>query len=146
MPWRCTGVAGASGDERHPDLAWSVTAYVCHVGDNLRVWAERLAGVAAGQPRTVTPYDQDLLALVRSYQTVGLAGALFSLERATGGWREAVAQAASARVVLFHPDRGHLSVAQVTVHNAHDVEHHQMDIRRWLAHDAVRVAGPAGLP
>ena len=25
-------LTGASGRERHPDLAWSVTAYVCHVG------------------------------------------------------------------------------------------------------------------
>src|SRR6185369_3410867 len=31
----------ATGTERHPDLSWTPTAYVCHVTDNLRIWAER---------------------------------------------------------------------------------------------------------
>jgi len=39
-------LAGANGTERHSDLSWSVGSYVCHVGDNLRIWAERLAGLA----------------------------------------------------------------------------------------------------
>ncbi len=47
----------ASGEERSPDLGWSVTAYVCHVADNLRIWAERLTGIAAAPgprwPRTI---------------------------------------------------------------------------------------------
>lgn len=30
-------VAGSSGDERRPDLAWSVGAHVCHVADILRI-------------------------------------------------------------------------------------------------------------
>jgi hypothetical protein len=37
-------LAGATGRERHPDLAWTAAAYVSHVTDNLRTWAERLAG------------------------------------------------------------------------------------------------------
>ena len=37
-------LAGATGRERHPDLAWTTAAYVSHVTDNLRTWAERLAG------------------------------------------------------------------------------------------------------
>ena len=41
-------LAGADGHERHPDLSWSAVAYVCHVADNLRIWAERLAGLALG--------------------------------------------------------------------------------------------------
>jgi hypothetical protein len=31
-------LAGATGRERHPDLAWTTAAYVSHVTDNLR-WA-----------------------------------------------------------------------------------------------------------
>ncbi|MGI4895072.1 MAG: hypothetical protein ACRYF3_08175 [Janthinobacterium lividum] len=27
--------SGRSGTQRHPELSWSVTGYVCHVGDNL---------------------------------------------------------------------------------------------------------------
>lgn len=29
-------LSGATGDERHLALGWSVTGYVAHVGDNLR--------------------------------------------------------------------------------------------------------------
>lgn len=28
----------AAGAEQHPELAWSVGDYVCHVADNLRIW------------------------------------------------------------------------------------------------------------
>jgi len=37
-------LSGASGNERHPDLTWSTSAYVSHVADNLRIWTERLMG------------------------------------------------------------------------------------------------------
>jgi methionyl-tRNA formyltransferase len=50
-------LAGATGSEQLPELAWSVGAYVCHVADNLRIWTERLMGVALaegdGVPGTV---------------------------------------------------------------------------------------------
>lgn len=39
-------LAGATGAEHHPDLDWPVAAYVSHVADNLRIWSERLTGVA----------------------------------------------------------------------------------------------------
>jgi len=35
---------GRDGTQRHPDLEWTAGAYVCHVTDNLRIWAERVAG------------------------------------------------------------------------------------------------------
>jgi len=41
-------LANTDGSQRHPDLDWSAVAYVCHVTDNLRIWAERLAGAALG--------------------------------------------------------------------------------------------------
>ena len=56
--------------QRLPDLAWPAVAYVCHVSDNLRIWAERLAGLAAGDTHPVPPYDQDLLARARSYDEI----------------------------------------------------------------------------
>jgi hypothetical protein len=44
-------LAGATGRERHPDLAWTTAVYVSHVTDNLRTWAERLAGGYLSCPR-----------------------------------------------------------------------------------------------
>jgi hypothetical protein len=78
------------GRQRHPSLDWSVGAYACHVGDNLRIWAERLAGASLGSSRRVVPYDQDLLARTRGYEHVPLEAALWSLERAVGDWLEEV--------------------------------------------------------
>jgi hypothetical protein len=126
-------LAGATGKERHPDLGWSVGAYVCHVGDNLRIWAERLAGVAAGADRLVAAYDQDLLATAKQYEEVALAGALWSLGRAVTDWMAAVDRAGEAGVVLHHPERGDLALADVVRSNAHDAFHHGWDIRRSVA-------------
>ena len=44
---------GSVGTEQRPDLNWSVTGYVLHVSDNLRIWAERLMGVLGGAPLLV---------------------------------------------------------------------------------------------
>ncbi|MCU1491729.1 MAG: hypothetical protein JWM85_3134 [Acidimicrobiaceae bacterium] len=125
-------LAGASGAERHPDLMWSVGAYVCHVVDNLRIWAERLAGAPIGADATVTSYDNELLAKARRYDGVALNGALWSLRRAADDWVVAVREAGYREVVLEHPDRGTLSVLDVARTNAHDVHHHLWDVVRSL--------------
>lgn len=125
-------LSGASGAERHPDLGWSVGAYVCHVADNLRIWAERLAGVVAGAPSDVAPYDQDLLATARAYDRVQLTAALWSLERSVADWQVVVEQARHVGVVLRHPERGLVDLADVVRSNAHDTSHHRYDIRRSL--------------
>ncbi len=129
-------VEGVDGSLRHADLDWSVVAYVCHVGDNLRIWAERLAALAAGDARPVGRYDQDLLAQARRYDEIALAGALWSLARAVEQWSEAVGRADRADVTLVHPDRGPQSVLDVVRSNAHDAHHHAADIRRTI--DAAR--------
>src|SRR3954465_11087757 len=46
-------LAGCSGDETAADTTWSAKAYVFHVADNLRIFAERLQGVFAGAPTTL---------------------------------------------------------------------------------------------
>jgi hypothetical protein len=125
-------LSGKTGDERHRDLAWPVSAYVCHVGDNLRIWAERLAGVAQGGPREIGGYDENMLATARNYERIPLAAALWSVRRAVADWREAIQQASRMDVVLVHPERGELSVLDVVRSNAHDSTHHQWDIRRSL--------------
>lgn len=125
-------LSGASGAERHPDLGWSVAAYVCHVADNLRIWAERLVGVAAGAPSDVAPYNQDLLATARAYDRVQLAAALWSLEHSAADWQVAVGQARHVGVVLRHPERGLVDVVDVVRSNAHDTAHHRYDIHRSL--------------
>jgi uncharacterized damage-inducible protein DinB len=123
---------GAGGDERHPDLSWSVTAYVSHVADNLRIWAERLAGGFAGASTAIAAYDEDDLAAVRSYEKIPLQAARWSLGRAVGDITEASARANATGVVLDHPERGEMTLHEVLVAIAHDAYHHVYDVRRSL--------------
>jgi hypothetical protein len=125
-------LTGASGHERHPDLAWSVGAYVCHVGDNLRIWAERLAGIAAGAPPEVNGYDEMALDEARGYRSIPLPASLWSLTRSVVDWQGAVGRSRSDGVVLVHPERGGQSLSDVVLANAHDAFHHRWDIERSL--------------
>ncbi|HEY8526813.1 MAG TPA: DinB family protein [Acidimicrobiales bacterium] len=121
----------ATGGERHPTLAWSVTAYVAHVGDNLRIWAEHLAGVARGQPGPVAGYDENALAAARAYGELSLPGVLWSLERSVRDWLDAIDQAPTD-LVVDHAERGDLTLDDVVRTTGHDALHHEWDIERSL--------------
>jgi hypothetical protein len=123
---------GATGNERHPDLGWSVTEYIVHVGDNLRIWAERLGGVADGAPTEVGAYDENELADARNYEAIPLQSAQWSLSRSVADWKEAVGLSSRAGTVLVHPERGEQSLSDVVHSNAHDGFHHGWDIERTL--------------
>lgn len=116
----------------HPDLQWTAGAYVCHVTDNLRIWAERLAGAALSGDTAVTSYDDALLSRARNYNLLPVTGALWSLQGAATAWRQAIELATGSNVTLHHPDRGPQPAAEVARNNAHDAHHHEWDIRRTL--------------
>ena len=122
----------ATGQERHPDLTWTAAAYVSHVTDNLRTWAERLAGGYLAGVSQVPGYDPDLLSQARHYNEISLAGALWSLRWAIEAWAEAVEAGLAAGVVLQHATRGAQRAEDVARNNAHDAHHHLWDIDRIL--------------
>jgi hypothetical protein len=126
-------LVGEDGGRRHPDLGWTVTGYVCHVGDSIRVWSERIATVALGSPGAVAPYSQNLLAEARHYDEVDLSAALWSLERAVGDWLAALALVGDRPFTMHHEELGAMSLADVIGIRAHDVTHHAWDIERILA-------------
>jgi hypothetical protein len=125
-------VSHATGNERHPDLGWSVSEYVCHVSDNLRIWAERLMGVARGASAHVGGYDEHALADARHYELVPLPAALWSLARSVADWQASIVESGRLGAVLVHPQRGRQTVADVVMSNAHDAFHHRWDIERSL--------------
>jgi len=125
---------GRTGFERHPDLGWTPAAYVSHVTDNLRNWAERLAGARLSGAADVPGYDPDLVAEARHYNEIAPAAALWSLERRGAAWAASVTAALDAEVVLRHATRGPQRAEDVARNNAHDGHHHLWDIRRILAH------------
>jgi hypothetical protein len=109
-----------------------VGAYVCHVGDNLHIWAQWLAGAALAGEASVPGYEERLLGDARFYSRVPVGGALWQLRQATHPWYEAVTVARAHNVVLAHESRGPQSVDDVVRSNAHDAFHHGWDIRRIL--------------
>jgi len=125
-----TVLEGSDGSERHPELGWSAVAYTCHVTDNLRIWAERIAGARLSGVLEVAGYDQDLLAQARHYDEVALSGALWSLSSAVELWLESVRAGLASHVVLNHATRGRMTIADVTRANGHDGSHHVWDVRR----------------
>ena len=118
---------------RHPDLQWSVCGYVCHVGDSIRIWSERIATVALGADGPVAIYSQDLLATARHYDDVRIDAALWSLERAVGDWRAALALVDDDETfAMLHEEMGAMRLDDVVTIRAHDVVHHTYDIARIL--------------
>jgi hypothetical protein len=122
------------GGLRHPDLGWTLGAYVCHVADNLHIWAQWLAGAAVGGEVRVPGYEEAELGEARFYNRVPIVGALWQLDQATVSWRTAVELARAADVVLAHETRGPQSADDVARSNAHDAFHHGWDIRRIVEH------------
>jgi len=125
-------LARASGRERHPDLTWTTAGYVSHVVDNLRTWAERLAGGHLAGDVKVPGYDPDLLSRARHYNEISLAGALWSLRWAADAWVESVETSLASGVVLQHATRGPQRAEDVARNNCHDAHHHLWDIDRTL--------------
>jgi hypothetical protein len=124
-------VADATGAEKAPGLDWNVTAYVAHVADNLRIWAERLAAAVGTRPLVVTRYDENALAVARRYVELPLVGTLWSLREAVEEWHRAWKLTEAPRELL-HSERGRIRADEVAVTNAHDVIHHKWDIARCL--------------
>ena len=123
---------GRDGTGTAPGLTWDARSYVWHVADNLRIWAERLSGLAPGERRPVAPYDQDELAAARHDDGMPLAGALWSLGQSAAEFAAAWS-AAPADAVLLHPEAGELGMVPVVRQVAHDTVHHQLDVSRTNA-------------
>ena len=125
-------LAGADGSERHPALTWSVKAYVAHVADNLRNWAERIVSACEAGQTALRPTDQDVVAAARAYEAMPLATALWSMGRSANIWADAMAACAGRDFTFSHPLRGEQSLAELVLTVAHDTAHHEWDIRRSL--------------
>jgi hypothetical protein len=119
-----------TGDEVPPGATWSAKAYVFHVGDNLRIFAERLEGVFAGAPDTLAAYDQDQLAEARDYEAMSVQSALWSLRGAVAAWGAAARESLTRPNTYLHAERGALSAAELARAPGHDALHHLWDVTR----------------
>ena len=124
---------GQDGTAQHQDLTWTVKAYVFHVADNIRIWAERLWSRATVDQELIHSYDQDALAAVRGYEHMPLQTALWSLSHSLATWNEALAATDDCDSSFNYPGRGLQTLSEVVQIVAHDTVHHEWDISRSLA-------------
>jgi uncharacterized damage-inducible protein DinB len=111
--------------------AWSASAYVWHVGDVVRAWAERLHTLGTDPNAPWAPFDPDELSRARHYDELPVATASWALARSV----EALVQSLEALTVdtpFDHPEWGHGTVADALRWLAHETVHHDLDIRRGL--------------
>lgn len=119
-----------AGTERRSAGGWSIAEYVCHVGDNLRQWAERIQTARLARTVDVDGYDPDELAAARRYATIPLATALWSLSLATRDWTDVLKPALRESIVLEHRARGRQRAEDIARNNYHDAHHHHWDINQ----------------
>jgi hypothetical protein len=137
VPDRYEEIVGtADGGLRHPDLGWSLGAYVCHVADNVHIWAQWLAGAALHGEVAVPGYEEQALGEARYYDRVPVQGALWQLRQAVSSWQPAAELAVSRQVVLQHETRGPHGAGDVVRSNAHDAYHHGWDLTRIMEWNA----------
>ena len=118
----------ACGFERRSSGGWSVTEYVCHVGDNLRQWAERVQSARLAHQFEVAGYDPDALAKARGYAALPLAAAAWSTGLAAAAWVSVLSPALAEGVELQHATRGLQRAEDIARNNCHDAYHHVWDI------------------
>ena len=122
----------SAGSERRSAGGWSIAEYLCHIGDNLRQWAERVQTARLAAIVEVDGYDPDELAAARRYATIPLATALWSLSLATRDWTEVLELALHESIVLEHRTRGRQRAEDIVRNNYHDAYHHQWDVSQIL--------------
>lgn len=125
-------LAGRDG-VRH-ETGWSPSAYVWHVGDVVRAWAERLHALAADPSARWAGFDPDELARVRGYDRLPQATGPWALARATEALELALA-GLGAGTGFTHPEWGPGTVDDALRWLAHEVVHHELDVRRGLGLD-----------
>lgn len=116
------------------DDVWSPPEYLWHVVDVLRYGTERLWTLRFDSDAGIMPWDEKLVAAVRARSPLSVRVGLHALAVAAGGWITAATEA-PAEVTTFHPDFGSMDRTAMVRRNAHEVVHHELDIRRNLANE-----------
>jgi hypothetical protein len=111
---------------------WSPSAYVWHVGDVTRAWAERLHSTRFAPGVPWAGFDPDTLAEARSYSRLPAVTSPWALEVATRALFE-VLSGLEPDTAFEHPEWGRGSIGDAVRWVAHEVVHHQIDVSRGLS-------------
>lgn len=108
---------------------WSATSYLWHTVDVIRFGTERLWTITLDAASGVPGWDQNALADVRRYDELSVAVGLRALRVAIQDWVKAARDAPDTGR-LEHPILGSLTTGDSIRRNAHEIQHHELDIRR----------------
>ena len=113
-----------------PDV-WSPSAYLWHLVDVLRIGSERLLTASIDPAAGIPCWDENDLAEVRQYDKLSPRVAVVEYGNVVPAW-VAVADRIPMKASVEHPEFDTVTAEDIIRRNAHEVQHHEMDIRRGL--------------
>jgi hypothetical protein len=129
---------GRDGMARAADGGWNATAYLWHLTDLARSWAERWVQVEAMPGSQLVGWDPDVLAEARNYRALPTAAAEWALGDAVSSFVEQCDQVGFG-AVFEHGDWGRGSVADAIRWLGHEFVHHQLDVDARTGDPSTRV-------
>jgi DinB superfamily len=115
-----------------PPGVWSAGGYVWHMVDMLGLNVERLCQLRIDPTHPLTPWDPDVAAADRHYESLSASVGLARLQAITDDWLAELARV-PAGAAAPHPYFAKLDATDIARLNAHEVVHHVLDVRRQLA-------------
>jgi hypothetical protein len=110
---------------------WSPSTYLWHLVDVLRIGSERLLTVSIDPAAGIPCWDENDLAEVRQYDKLSPRVAVGVYGDAVSAW-VAMTDGVPVNASVEHPEFGTLTAEDIIRRNAHEVQHHELDIRRGL--------------
>ena len=118
---------GRDGLATPSDGSWNAVAYVWHLTDLARAWAERWVQISHDPGSELIGFDPDDLADARNYRRLPAAPGLWALRGAVQQLLDATGLL-SADSEFLHGDWGRGTVTDAMRWLAHEFRHHEMDI------------------
>lgn len=109
------------------DGRWSAGMYLWHVVDVLRIGVERLWTITLDPDAGIPCWDENGLAAARNYSMLSIKVGLHAQRQAGASWI-ATASATPPDLTTRHDLFGELTAADIIRRNAHEVQHHLLDI------------------
>jgi hypothetical protein len=116
-------------DGMHPqaDGSWNATAYLWHLTDLARSWAERWVQIGTAPGSRLVGFDPDELADVRGYRSLPTSAGLWALRSGVGTFVE-ITGTLPLDTPFDHGDWGMGDVADALRWLGHEFHHHEMDV------------------
>ena len=118
---------GRDGMKPQADGSWNATAYLWHLADLARIWAERWVQLRDAPGSLLVGFDPDDLADVRGYRSLPTGAGLWALRSAVETFGDATGTVAMD-TPFDHGDWGMGNVADALRWLGHEFHHHEQDV------------------